>query len=277
MKRLLLSLALSAPLLAGPPPAGAADADTRPLVPLPSVFDVTRGGGWGVALGLGVEYEAAYDGSDEYDVELDPAGAIQWRRGNHLLFWEGTELGWRGLFAETWLIQAGARYEEGLEPDDSEDGRLDGIAERDAHLVGFLEVRRGLGDDWRHWLGARAMGGESDFGWLGVLAAGRRFGDRLDGLGTEAFVFTTFGNAAFINKDFGVTTADAAASGLDATTLDGGYRSVGLTLIDRRNLTDHLHLITQIGVEHYNDDIADSPIARDAFEAEAGVSLVYWF
>ena len=55
-----------------------------PLVPLPAVFDFTRGGGWGVALGVGVEYESAYDGSDEYEVELDPSGAIQWRKGDHL-------------------------------------------------------------------------------------------------------------------------------------------------------------------------------------------------
>jgi len=146
-----------------------------PLVPLPSVFDFTRGGGWGVALGVGVEYETAYDGSDEYEFEIDPAGAIQWRTGNHLFFWEGMELGWRGRLADVWLVQAGARYEDGLEPDDSEDGHLDGFEERDSHLVGFLEVRRAFGQDWRNWIGARAMGGETDFGWLGVLAAGHRF------------------------------------------------------------------------------------------------------
>ena len=47
-----------------------------PLVPLPSVSDFTGGGGWGVALGTGIEYESAYDGSDDYELEFDPAGAI---------------------------------------------------------------------------------------------------------------------------------------------------------------------------------------------------------
>ena len=42
-----------------------------PLFPLPFTPDFTRGGGWGVALGLGVEYENAYAGSDEYEFELD--------------------------------------------------------------------------------------------------------------------------------------------------------------------------------------------------------------
>ncbi|NIQ95239.1 MAG: MipA/OmpV family protein, partial [Desulfuromonadales bacterium] len=53
--------------------------EEAPLFPLPFTPDFTRGSGWGVALGLGVEYENAYAGSDEYEFELDPAGAIQWR------------------------------------------------------------------------------------------------------------------------------------------------------------------------------------------------------
>jgi outer membrane scaffolding protein for murein synthesis (MipA/OmpV family) len=248
-----------------------------PLVPLPSVFDFTRGGGWGVALGVGVEYETAYDGSDELEFEIDPAGAIQWRTGNHLFFWEGMELGWRGRLADVWLVQAGARYEDGLEPDDSEDGHLDGFEERDSHLVGFLEVRRAFGQDWRNWIGARAMGGETDFGWLGVLAAGHRFGDRLDGTGTEIFIFSTFGTDDFITKDFGVTAADSAASGVPETELNGGYRSTGITLVDRRSLTRNIHLIAEAGAELYSSDIQDSPVARKDYEIEVGLSIVYQF
>lgn len=54
--------------------------EAAPLFPLPFTPDFTRGSGWGIALGLGVEYETAYAGSDEYKFELDPAGAIQWRK-----------------------------------------------------------------------------------------------------------------------------------------------------------------------------------------------------
>lgn len=253
------------------------DAKFKALVPLPSVLDFSRGDGWGVALGVGVEYETAYDGSDEYEFEIDPAGAIQWRTGNHLFFWEGMELGWRGRIADVWLVQAGARYEDGLEPDDSEDGNLDGFEERDSHLVGFLEVRRAFGQDWKDWIGARAMGGETDFGWLGVLAAGHRFGDRLDGTGTEMFIFSTFGTDDFITKDFGVTAADSFASGLPETELDGGYRSTGITLIDRRSLTRNIHLIAEAGAELYSSDIQDSPVARKDYETEVGLSIVYQF
>jgi len=258
-------------------PATAKEQNTLPLVPLPSVFDFSGGSGWGAALGVGFEYENAYDGSDEYESGVEPAGAVHWRNGNNLFFWEGIELGWRGLPAEDWLVQAGARYEEGLEPDDSKDGRLKGFVKRDAHVVGFLEVRRAIGPDWRNWIAARTLGGASDFGWLGVLAAGRRFGNQLDGTGTEIYGFSTFGTGSFITKDFGVTKADAAGSGLRETKLGGGYRSTGLQVIDRRSLTPRIQLITSAGVEYYSSDIKRSPVARKGHEIEAGVSIVYRF
>jgi outer membrane scaffolding protein for murein synthesis (MipA/OmpV family) len=247
------------------------------LVPLPSVLDFTQGEGFGIALGAGVEYESAYDGADETELAVEPAGAVHYRRGNHLFFWEGMELGWRSRVADVWLVQAGIRNEGGLEPDDSEDGKLKGIQPRDSHVVGFLEVRRGLGSDWRNWVAARVMGGPRDFGLLGVLAAGRRFGQQLDGTGTEVYGFVTFGDDNFINKDFGVTAADAAGSGLRQTTLSGGYRSTGIQLVHRRHLTRKLHAIAQAGVEFYSSDIGNSPIARKDNEFEVSLALVWQF
>ena len=247
------------------------------LVPLPSVLDFTQGEGFGIALGAGVEYESAYDGADETELAVEPAGAVHYRRGNHLFFWEGMELGWRSRVADVWLVQAGIRNEGGLEPDDSEDGKLKGIQPRDSHVVGFLEVRRGLGSDWRNWVAARVMGGPRDFGLLGVLAAGRRFGQQLDGTGTEVYGFVTFGDDNFINKDFGVTAADAAGSGLRQTTLSGGYRSTGIQLVHRRHLTRKLHAIAQAGVELYSSDIGNSPIARKDNEFEVSLALVWQF
>jgi hypothetical protein len=273
--RLSALVAMSSLLISGP--ALAAEPTTEALVPLPSILDFTDGDGWGVALGASVEYENAYDGADETELEVEPAGAVHYRKGDHLFFWEGMELGWRGRLADVWLVQAGIRNEGGLEPDDSEDGNLDGILPRDSHVVGFLEVRRAVGDDWRNWVAARLMGGPSDFGVLGVVAAGRRFGQQLDGTGTELYGFMTFGTDKFINKDFGVTAADAVGSGLPVTALSGGYRSTGVQLVHRRHLTRKLHAIAQAGVEFYSSDIGDSPIARSDTEFELSLALVWRF
>jgi outer membrane protein len=265
-----------ASLLAVGPALGDEPSKTA-LVPLPSVLDFTRGDGFGVALGAGVEYENAYDGADEHEFGIEPAGAVHYRKGDHLFFWEGFELGWRSRLAEIWLVQTGARYEGGLEPEDSEDGNLDGIEPRDSHVVGFLEVRRGLDPDWNNWVATRLLGGPSGFGWLGVVAVGHRFGPHTDGTGTEVYAFSTFGTADFINKDFGVSASDAVTSGLPETSLDAGYRSTGLQLVHRRYVTDKLHVIGQAGVEFYSSDIGDSPIARENYEFELGLSLLWHF
>ena len=75
------------------------------MVPLPSIDDFTRGNdGWAFGLGLGVEYESAYEGSDEFGVEVDPAGAVQWRKGDNIFFWAGEAIGWRGLRSDTCLL-----------------------------------------------------------------------------------------------------------------------------------------------------------------------------
>ncbi|HSH43844.1 MAG TPA: hypothetical protein VK973_17110, partial [Arenicellales bacterium] len=86
------------------------------LVPLPSIDDFTRGNeGWGSGLGLSVEYESAYEGADEFGFEVQPAGAVQWRRGDDIFFWAGEALGWRGLRSDTWLLEAIVGFEEGRE------------------------------------------------------------------------------------------------------------------------------------------------------------------
>jgi outer membrane scaffolding protein for murein synthesis (MipA/OmpV family) len=121
------------------------------------------------------------------------------------------------------------------------------------------------------------MGGPSDFGVLGVIAAGHRFGQQIDGTGTEIYGFLTFGTDKFINKDFGVTAADAASSGLRQTALSGGYRSTGIQLVHRRHVTERLHAIGQIGVERYSSEIGKSPIARKDYEFEVSLALVWRF
>jgi len=77
------------------------------LVPLPSVDDFTKGAnGWAFGLGFGVEYESAYEGSDEFGFEFQPAGAVQWRDGDNIYYFAGEAFGWRSLVTESWLLDA---------------------------------------------------------------------------------------------------------------------------------------------------------------------------
>lgn len=252
-----------------------AAADT--LLPMPSVPDVTDGDGWAFALGAGLEYEAEYDGSDEYGTEFEPAIILQKRFGEQMLFVEGQEVGWRRAWDSRWMLQAGLRFEGGREESDAPE--LAGLGDVDDELMGMAEVRRAIGGNWRNWAAARVMAGGSDIGALGILAAGHTFAGSRPGMGIDLFAFATFASSAFINRDFGITPEQSQSSGLPVTDLDGGYRSVGIQAAGRWRFGERQRwqLQAEAGYERYNGDIADSPIAIDDYEAEVGLSLLYRF
>lgn len=251
--------------------------DEAPLFPLPFTPDFTRGGGWGFALGLGVEYENAYPGSDEYGFELDPVLAIQWRTGNHLFSWEGLELSWTTRQKDQWYFQVELGLDGEREAGDSDDGRLDGLDELDDEFTVTGEVRYAFDGEWRNYVGTRISVGDSDFGTLGFLFVGHRFGARQDGGGTEVFLYSTFADSNNLNRDFGVSPSEAAASGLAATKLNSGYRSSGLRLVDRRFASKHIQIVSGFEFEYFSSAVRKSPIAREGFGVEVELAVIYHF
>lgn len=246
------------------------------LVPLPSIDDFTRGeDGWAFGLGLAVEYESAYEGSDEYDFEVDPAGAVQWRRGNNIFFWAGEALGWRGLPSETWLLEAVVGFDEGREESDSDDGHLDGLGDGEEGIELVLQARRAFKADWRYWLDGRVIIGEN--GSLGLLGVGRRFGEKMDGTGHEIAFAVVFHDSDYANKDFGINAEQSAASGMTETKLSGGFRSVGFNYNYRQYVAENWQIFGEVVLEYYSSDIQDSPIARSNHEAEVGIGFLYVF
>jgi outer membrane scaffolding protein for murein synthesis (MipA/OmpV family) len=270
--RLLLAVLIHAPFVQA---AFAQDGKTA-LVPLPSVIDFTRGNdGWAFGLGLSVEYESAYEGSDEFGVEVDPAGAVQWRKGNDIFFWVGEALGWRGLRSDTWLFEAAVGFEEGREESDSDKGRLDGLGDADEVVELVLQARRAFDADWRYWLDGRLV--TSDNGNLGIFGVGRRFGDQIDGTGSELSIVAVVHDSDLANTEFGIDAAQSAASGLNETKLDGGFRSIGLHYNYRNYINENWQIFGEVLYERYTGDIEDSPIARNNYEAEVGVGFIYVF
>ncbi|OCW92316.1 MipA/OmpV family protein [Alishewanella sp. HH-ZS] len=257
-------------------PAASAQETRTALVPLPSIDDFSRGkDGWSFALGAGIEYETAYEGSDEFGLELEPAGGLQWRRGNDVFYWVGEAIGWRGLRADTWLFEALIGFDEGRAESDSKKGYLNGLGDSDEGFELVLQTRRAFDTDWRYWLVGRLVtGGDGNLGLFGV---GRRFGEKFDGSGSEVNIVAVFHDSKYANKDFGITAEQSAASGLTATNMSGGYRSVGINYNYRHYINNNWQIYGEALYEHFSSAVRKSPIARGDFEAEVGIGFIYLF
>ncbi|WP_337879324.1 MipA/OmpV family protein [Rheinheimera sp.] len=275
MKKLTALLFISL-ILSGLVHSALAQEDNRALVPLPSVDDFSRGhDGWSFGLGLGIEYETAYEGSDEFGVEAEPAGAVQWRSGDDIFFWAGEAAGWRGLRADHWLLEASLGFDEGRAESDSDDGRLNGLGETGEGVELVLQARRAFDADWRYWLVGRVVTGEN--GHLGLFGVGRRFGAQTDGSGSEINLVAVFHDSEFANKDFGITAEQSVASGLAQTNVSGGLRSVGLNYNYRHWINPNWQIFGEALYEHFSSDVRASPIARGNYEAEIGIGFIYLF
>jgi outer membrane scaffolding protein for murein synthesis (MipA/OmpV family) len=246
------------------------------LVPLPSVDDFSRGeDGWSLGLGLAVEYETAYEGSDEFGLELQPAGGLQWRKGDNVFYFAGEALGWRGVRANTWLFEALVGFDEGRSESDSDDGRLDGLGDQDEGAQLVLQARRSLDADWRYWLVGRVVA--SGDGNLGLFGVGRRFGDQIDGTGSELNFVAVVHDSEYANTGFGIDAGQAAASGLDETTLSGGLRSIGIDYNYRHYINENWQIFGEALFEYFGSEVRDSPIARSNYEGEIGIGFIYLF
>lgn len=272
----LATLLCAALLLAFFSPSAPARDGQAALVPLPSVDDFTRGrDGWGFGLGFGVEYESAYEGSDEFGFEVEPAGAIQWRKGDDVFFWAGEALGWRGLRSGTWLLEAVVAFDEGRKESDSGRGRLNGLGDGAEATELVLQARRALDAGWRSWLIGRVATGGA--GSLGLFGVGHRFGERSDGTGSELNLVVVFHDRERANRDFGVNADQSAASGLSETRLSGGFRSIGVNYVYRYHINGNWQVFGEALYERYSTGVQRSPIARSRFEAEVSVGLIYSF
>jgi outer membrane protein len=248
----------------------------KALVPLPSVDDFSRGkDGWSLGLGFGVEYETAYEGSDEFGLEIQPAGGLQWRNRDNIFFFAGEALGWRGVRAETWLFEALVGFDEGRQESDSDEDRLDGLGDQDEGVQFALQTRRAFVSDWRYWLVGRVV--TSDDGNLGLFGLGRRFGDQIDGTGSELNFVAVVHDSEYANNGFGIDAIQAAASGLDETTLSGGLRSIGIDYNYRNYLNENWQIYGEALFEYFANEVRESPIARSDYEAEIGIGFIYLF
>ncbi len=212
---------------------------------------------------------------DEFGFEVQPAGAVQWRDGNHIYYFAGEAFGWRSLVTDEWLVDALVGFDEGREESDSDDGKLDGLGDQEEGFELVFQARRSFTSDWRYWLVGRIVA--SDEGNLGLFGVGRRFGDQVDGTGSEINLVAVFHDSEYANKGFGINEEQSIASGLEVTNISSGIRSIGVDYNYRHNINKSWQLYGEALFEYFSSDVQDSPIARSDYEAEVGISVIYKF
>ena len=84
-------------------------------------------------------------------------------------------------------------------------------------------------------------------------------------------------DSEYANNGFGIDASQAAASGLDETSLKGGLRSLGIDYNYRKYINANWQIHGEALFEYFGSEVRDSPVARSNYEAEIGIGFIYLF
>ena len=216
------------------------------------------------ALRGGVAAIPSYPGSDEYEAAPDLGftfGSLTWGGrsiGNGVFADPESGLAFRGAFKVIGARDAEDNPElAGLEDIDTTVELGFGLIYRQPTWQAFGEVRRGFG------------GHEGVTGTLGADAIFRP-SDRLT---ITAGPRLNLGNDEYASTYFGVSAAEAAASGFGAFDAQGGVLGGGFQVHGIYELIDSWALESTLSYEKLKNDAADSPITMSGSDDQWRISV----
>ncbi len=229
-------------------------------------------------LGAGARLRPAYAGAASDRVDAIPYLRIY---GEHLFArtTQGVlEGGWRTQPHAGIVLGAQLAYEEGRDTDESAFLRERAFPDLDPSVSAGLHAEA----DWRagpvplnvllryrHDID-RDNGAQADLRLsAGILEWG--------GLRAGAFAQITWADADAMGRHFGVTPAQAAASGLPAFAPGSGVRSAQLGLLGDFPISRRWVALWSTQLERMQGDAADSPLTRDRNNWGANAGIAYRF
>ncbi len=224
---------------------------------------------WGVRLGLGVEVEPTYQGSDKTDTEIDPFLVVSYRADWGNIFLAGDGLGYSRMLTDNFGILLQLEDEDARE--DGDDDRLVGLAQEE-ELELEITGRYFLGP-WN--FGASLAPATGDKGVVWFLGAGRTW--QQDRLLVTVNADLSGSDKDNQRTDFGITPELSTASGFPVYEPDGGLKSFGLRLNAEYKLSPNWFFYGQVDYEKLLGDVADSPLVFDDHQIEAGFGFYYRF
>jgi outer membrane scaffolding protein for murein synthesis (MipA/OmpV family) len=234
---------------------------------------------WEFGLGAGAMYRPDYEGSDDYEVRGAPIISVSYRdfiklRGPALTIdafqLSGSEL------ARNLSFGAMLKYDMGREANDNPalrrlpeiDGGLDAgvFVAYDLGSVSLgLSVLQDMGD--RH----EGTLAEVELGYMRALSA------QLLG---QVEVSATWADDNYTQAYFGVTRAEAQASGLREFAASGGMKDVGAAVSLHYLLSEHWRVTGRLAYRTLLGDAADGPLVKDEGsknQSSAALFVTYQF
>lgn len=237
----------------------------------PAVEDSTaKSGGY---VGLGLSAAPRYQGADEFKTKGVPGFEYRWANG---LFVGGTD-GLVGMqFNATPQLQLGLALgaDEGRKA--SESRHLAGMGDVDARGTLNLYAKAAVNDQLS--LSAGLQLGTGSSGKRGLLNVGASYGVSLAPATRMSFnVGATLANANYMQDYFGVSAAQASASGYKRYTPDSDCRDVTVGLSLQHQISREWMLIASLNNTTLSDAAKDSPLVRKATSQSAYVAVAYNF
>lgn len=235
--------------------------------------------GWHFELGVGVEIEPGYPGSDEYSVEPDfLARAIYRTESGHRFIISPGEIGGIYSVSPQTQILAFLEFEEEREIDD--DDALQGLDVIDSTIEGQLMLAHRYGKVSIFGILQPDLTGDAKKGLVWFVGAGYdtylsnpryRFAASFDISGADS---------EHMDTEFGISAAEAGRTSYAEYMPSASIKSATLGMSLEYEVTNRVSVLANIETEYYFDEAAKSPLINDVGSEvtyEAGLLLRWEF
>jgi len=235
------------------------------VVPTIQAADFSIGGGIGV--------KPDYEGSSDYELVPVPAGSAKFDNGMYLKLL-GLNLRANLIPSDFWRL--GPVYNYRPERDNVENNRVDRMKDiSDANELGIFG-----GIEWQGWyvfLEWLADTGDAYDGSYGTLKGGYNWMVNKEWMLTFG-AFTTYASDDYMETYFGVSSGDAARSGLDRYNADGGMKDIGLDFGANWRFAQNWDLRGLFQIKQLVGDADDdSPVVDEGSETQLFTAVMVLF
>lgn len=232
--------------------------------------NAAKSGGYVV---LGVSAAPRYQGADETRTTGIPGFEYHWTNG---LYVGGTDglVGFQFNATPQLQLGLGLGLDEGRKATDSR--YLTGMGDVDSRGTLNMHAKAAINDQFEMSAGLQLGSGSSGKG--GLLNLGASYGVSLAPATRMSFnVEATLANADYMHDYFGVSAAQASASGYKRYTPNSGLRDVTVGLGLQHQFNSEWMLSTSLNSTTLSNAAKDSPLVRKATSQSAFVGVAYSF